>query len=612
MWACSSTACLDGSGSWCSKATTSSKKPCPNEQGFFVRIFGAMRNALLALFVLLVVSAGGQWTFTGNSTATWEQAIARYQELDRRHHGAQLFEIGEDDDGSPLHVFVISDGSGFTPDSIRAAGKSILWITNGIHPGEPDGVDASLLLAQALLESDQYMGLLAKTAVCIVPVYNVSGAKQRSATSRANQNGPAEYGFRGNARNLDLNRDFMKMDARNTWSLVEALGIMDPDVYFETHVSNGADHQYVMELLTTQKDKLNGGLSDFMTRTMIPELHAWMGRKGMLMCPYFETRGEIPEDGLFGFSDSPRYSSGYNALFDRIGILAESHMLKPYADRVNATFQLMLATLAVMDRHGTELMKRRADAKRFTASMTELGMNWRLDSTAWTKLPWKGFTAERVKSDVTGMDRIRYDHDRPTDAEVPWNDTYRAAVVKRKPKACIVPAAWREVVMRLKANGVRMRELARDTVLAMEQDSIGEMSTSRSPYEGHYLHSAIRTSTRRMRITVPKGAYFIPMGQATDRYVMEALEPEGDDSFFAWGFFDSALQQKEWFSDYVFEDIAAELLSKDPALMAALEARRASDPAFAADAWAQLVFVYQRSPYFEPGYRKYPVLRVHD
>ncbi len=569
-----------------------------------------MRILLVLLSSLLFLSLNGQWAFKGDSTVTWEQAIARYRELDRRHSGAQLFEIGEDDDGSPLHLFVISDGSGFTPDSIRAAGKSILWITNGIHPGEPDGIDASLLLAQALLESDQYMGLLVNTAVCIVPVYNVSGAKQRSATSRANQNGPAEYGFRGNARNLDLNRDFIKMDARNTWSLVESLGIMDPDVYFETHVSNGADHQYVMELLTTQKDKLNGGLSDFMTRTMIPELHAWMESKGMLMCPYFETRGEIPEDGLYGFSDGPRYSSGYNALFDRIGILSESHMLKPYADRVNATFQLMLATLAGMNEHGAELIKRRRDAKRFTANMTELGMNWRLDTAAWTTLHWKGYTPERTKSDVTGLERINYDHGRPTDAQVPWNDSYSAALVKRKPKAYIVAAAWREVVVRLKANEVDARELRNDTVLLVEQDSIAGFETVRAPYEGHYLHHGIHSVSKQIRIVVPKGSWLVPMGRPTDRYVMEALEPEGDDSFFAWGFFDSVLQQKEWFSDYVFEDLAAEWLMKNPQVKAALDAKRAADPAFAADSFAQLSFVYQRSPWFEPGFRKYPVLRV--
>ena len=564
---------------------------------------------LLAIFSSVGIHA--QWAFTGDTTATWEQAIARYQDLDRMHSGARLVEFGNDDDGSPLHLFVIADGSGFTPDSIRAAGKNILWITNDIHPGEPDGVDASLLFAQALLESDQLMGLTVHTAVCIVPMYNVSGAKRRGPFSRANQIGPQEYGFRGNARNLDLNRDFVKMDSRNTWSMEDALAIMDPDVYFETHVSDGADHQYVMELLTTQKDKLDGGLSAFMTGTMMPRLYEWMASRKILMCPYFEMEFETPEEGLVGFYDCPRYSTGFNALFDRIGILAESHMLKPYADRVNATFQLMLATLAAMNEHPEELRRARSAAKKNTASMHEIGLNWVLDTTHVEQLPWKGWAAEHKTSEVTGLPRIHYDHARPTDTMVPWRDKYNPSLIKRKPVGYIIPQAWAAaIVQRLKTNGVTVERLDRERSFTVEVDSIAEFKTGQQPYEGHYLHRDIRCSTRRTKHTAVAGDYLVRTGQVTDRLIIETLEPEGEDSYFAWGFFDSVLQQKEWFSDYVFEDIAADLLMTDPSLKAAFERRRASDPEFAKDAWAQLFFVYQRSPYFESSFRTYPVLRV--
>ena len=566
---------------------------------------------LFTLAVLPIVSAAAaQWTFTGDSSATWEQAIARYEELDRLYTGAQLLEIGNDDDGSPLHLFVLSDGSGATPDSIRAAGKNILWITNAIHPGEPDGVDASLLLAQALLDDDHYMGLLSNTAVCIVPFYNVSGAKRRGSFSRANQNGPRAYGFRGNARNLDLNRDFMKGDAENTRSLRRALAHWDPDVYFETHVSDGADHRYVMELLTTQQDKLDGGLSAFLTGTMIPRMEEWMDSRAIAMCPYFETIGEAPEEGLTAFYDSPRYSTGYNALFDRIGILSESHMLKPYADRVNATFQLQLATLAAMNEHAEALRKARQAAKRNSASMDELGMGWQVDTTQVEQLPWKGWAAAHRPSEVSGMPRLYYDHDRPIEQRVPWYGSYRSTVVRRKPIAYLVPVEWKAVAEALREQGVSMVRLREGQRLQVEVDSIGDFNTSKVPYEGHYLHSDVRFTSEKQVRMAHEGDYLIRTGQSADRLIMEALEPDAEDGFFAWGFFDSVLQQKEWFSDYVFEDMAADLLKKDAKLKAALDAKRAADPAFAKDAWAQLYFVYRNSPWFEPTYRRYPVMRV--
>lgn len=572
----------------------------------------AMRHRLLLLLAaaLLVQSASAQPVFQGNATVTWQEAIDRYARMGAAYAGAKLVTIGQDDGGQPIHLFILSDGSGHTPDSIRAAGKNILWITNGIHPGEPDGIDASLLLAQALLDSDQLMGLLVHTAVCIVPVYNVSGALNRGSTSRSSQNGPVAYGFRGNARNLDLNRDFMKLGSANARALVAALTAWDPDIYFETHVSDGADHQYIMALLATQKDKLAPPLAEYMSGVLVPGQYQWMGEKGLLMCPYFETGGKAPEQGLHGFYDSPRYSTGYNALFDRIGIVSESHVLKPYAERVNATLQLLLGTLAAMDRYPQVLREARASAKEWTRTQAAFGMNWRLDPDAVDSIPWKGYAATSDTSRVTGLPQLRYHRDRPTDVRVPWRDSYRPSLTVAKPKAYVVPGQWNEVIERLRLNGVAMEVLERDTVLLAEQDSIGHFTTVPMPYEGHYLHRDIQAERRLKELRLHAGDHLVPMGRATDRYVMEALECRAEDGFFAWNFFDAVLHQKEWFDSYVFEPMAERLLAHDPGLRNAFEAERLRDPAFAQDATAQLIWLYRRSPWMEPTWRRHPVLRL--
>ncbi|MBK8338848.1 MAG: hypothetical protein IPK99_01995 [Flavobacteriales bacterium] len=576
-----------------------------------MRLRKIQEGAFAIAFSLWSTAAAAQaWTFQGDTTPTWEQVIARYRTLDERHRGAKLFEIGKDDGGSPIHLFVISDGGVFGPDSLKARGKRVLFINNGIHPGEPDGIDASLLLAQALLESDQLMGLTVNTVVCIVPIYNVSGALVRDTTFRVDQNGPRAHGQRANARNLDLNRDLVKVDARNTQALVQVLRRWDPDIFIDTHVSNGADHQYVMELLTTHPAKLDPEVAAYMEGTLVPGLYKWMDRKKIPMCPYFETREDIPDSGLVAFFDTPRYTTGYTALFNTIGLMAESHMLKPYAHRVNATFQLLLGTLAVLDEHGQELSAARERAKTRTTQLKELPLRWTLDTTKVEQLPFKGYRAEQRPSAVTGLSRLYYDRTRPVDLEVPWMDTYTPNTVRTKPKAYLIPQAWREVSQRLALNGITFQRVERDTLLEVEVYRIGTMNTVREPFEGHYLHRAVTVQAERTTVTARAGDLLVPMGRATDRFVMQVLEPEAPDSYFAWGFFDSVLQQKEWFSDYVFEDVAAELLAKDPALKAALEARRAADPEFAQDAWAQLAFVFERSPYMERAYRRYPVCRV--
>ena len=565
---------------------------------------------LPASISLVQLFAQGPWTFNGDTTATWEQTIARYQELDRFHTGAHLIEIGKDDDGSPIHLFVITDGSPLDPKAIRAQGKSILWITNDIHPGEPDGVDASLMLAQALLEDDYLIGLTVHTVVCIVPMYNVSGARQRERPSRPDQDGPIEHGIRSNAKNLDLNRDFIKMDAENTHGMVRALADWDPDVYFETHVSDGADHQYVMELVMTQKDKLDPTLATFMTGTVVPGLYEWMDRKGQLMCPYFETVKDAPDSGLVEFHDAPRYSTGYNALFDRIGILAESHMLKPYADRVNATFQLMLATLAVMDQHPEELRTARTKAKEATSGSASFGLNWQLDTAHVEQLPFKGYAFSMTPSLVSGLPQVKYDRSRPMDLLVPWYGRYVPTLTVKKPQAYLVPRAWKEVVERLAGNGVLINDPMPWEVDSVEVAHVGTMEPARSPFEGHYVHRNVKCDWSRMRLEDAEPYVIVPMGYPTDRFVMSVLEPECSDSYFAWNFFDAILQQKEGFNDYSFDAMAADLLAKDEALRNAFHEKRANDPEFAADAWGQLNFIFQRSSWSEAAYRRYPVLRL--
>lgn len=570
-----------------------------------------VRGTFIVLILLTgAVQGGAQPVFTGGQGASWEEAISRYEELARMHSGAELFTIGSDDDGSPIHLFVISDGGPFDPAGIRATGRNILWITNGIHPGEPDGIDASLLLAQALLEDDHLMGLTVHTAVCIVPVYNVWGARQRSRPSRPEQNGPPVHGIRANARNLDLNRDFVKMDAMNTRALVGALQQWDPDIYFETHVSDGADHQYVMELLMTRKEKLDPGLAAFMTGVLEPALYQWMDRKGMAMCPYFEPLHETPEEGLAAFHDPPRYSTGFNALFDRIGILSESHMLKPYADRVNATCQLMLGTLAALDMNADVLRTARAEAKRATREASGFGSNHMLDTTRMEMIPWTGYEATHGPGAVGGQPMLLYRHERPTNTTVPWYDHYAASLHLAKPLAYLIPQAWKDVIGRLEHCGVEVVTLEKDTTLIVDVRRIEDHRTGTAPFEGHYVHRNVRCSIARDTVRAFQGDALVPMGRWTDRFALSVLEPEAEDSYFAWGFFDPILQRKEWFTPYAFEPIAAELLARDAALRSALEDRRRDDPAFNSDAWAQLLFIFDRSPWAEQGYLRYPAMRV--
>ncbi len=540
-------------------------------------------------------------------TATYTAALTYYENLAKTYPEAKLLSYGNTDFGKPLHVLVLSRDRVFDPSKIRKHDKRILLINNGIHPGEPEGVDASMMLARDLLKA----GKLPKDVViCIIPLYNIDGSFNRSGTSRANQNGPVAYGFRGNSKNLDLNRDFIKTDSKNSAAFQQLFNTWQPEIFVDTHTSNGADYQYVMTLIPTQKDKLNPILADYLTKTLVPDLYTGMEKMGYPMIPYVNSIGETPESGISGFIDPPRYSTGYTTLHNTIGFMPETHMLKSYDLRVDATYKLLQTYIQLVERDASIIgaNKRKADA--FVAAQKEFPLEWKLNKAEVNDLTFKGFEACQKTSTVSGADRLYYDRSKPyTKTIKEWNK-FEPALSVQKPVAYIIPKAWDRVIALLKLNNVKLKELKADQKIAVESYYIGDFKTGTRPYEGHYLHSGVKVNPVKQNLQYYTGDFVVYVDQPVNRYIVETLEPQATDSYFNWNFFDSILDMKEHYSAYVFEDTATSLLKNNPELKNKLEAKKASDTEFAKNAAAQLDFVYKNSDYYEKTHNRYPVARL--
>ncbi len=571
---------------------------------FFIRILP------LLLWIPYAVPAQVILKYDQNQTVTWQEAIDMYGWLDRQYEEALLVEAGETDAGRPLHLFIISTGLQFDPASVRAAGKTILFINNGIHPGEPCGIDASLKLASELLSGkDPYARFLEHTVVVIVPVLNVGGALNRGRYFRANQDGPVEHGFRANARNLDLNRDFIKLDSRNTRSLVGLLRQWEPDLFVDTHTSDGADYPYVITLIENHEQRLEPSQSGFMKETVLPFLYGAMEQTPYEMIPYVWSVGASPESGMVGFMDYPRYTTGYTALFNTLSFTVETHMLKPFKDRVLSTWHLLREALRFSSTHRAEIAEVKQTATEEKMERDSFVIRWEADSARYEWLRFRGYTARTEPSRVTGHPRLWYDRDDPWEQEIRYYKYFRPAVTVDVPEYYILPCAWQEVVERLRLNGVEMRELAGDTVMEVEVYFIGDYRTTGEPYNGHYWHSGTEVRREEQKIRFLAGDYVIPVRQKAIEYLVQTLEPHGYDSFFSWNFFDAILSRKEYFSPYIFEETAQKLLEEDQGLKREFDALKASDSAFNANPYLQLRYIYERSPWSEATYRRYPVCR---
>lgn len=548
----------------------------------------------------------------GNQTATWQECIGFHQRLAQAFpQWLQFEEAGRSDGGVPIHVGVFSPDGVFDPQAVKAQGRPVFFNNNGIHPGEPEGIDACMALLRDLCLQPARRAALGRTVLVYIPVYNVDGALNRQNTSRVNQNGPEAFGFRGNARHLDLNRDFIKADSLNTRTFARVFTRWDPDVMVDTHTSNGADYQHVVTLIATQPDKLGGRTGTHLREAMLPALYAGMAARGFPMCPYVNPLHEIPDDGIADFLDSPRFSTGYAALHHTIGFMPETHMLKPFDARYHGTRALVESALAYTVAHGDAIRAARAADRAAVAGGAPVALDWALDTQRSRPFRFSGFQAVRQPSRLGSYQRLRYDRAAPWQKDIAYFDRYAATASAKPPRAYLLPQAWHDVALRLEAHGVPMRRAVRAGQLPAQAHRVTRFEKRRVPFEGRHLHDLLEVQAEPLVATVAAGDWLVPLGGPYDRFIVEVLEPLGVDSFFRWGFFDSVLDKKEGFSDYVFEDEAERLLAAEPELRGRFEAWKTQHPELLGDPQAVLGFIFRSAQrYAEPEWRRCPVLSL--
>lgn len=547
---------------------------------------------------------------TGTETSTYQETNTFYKELAAAYPEISMLEMGETDSGFPLHLVVFNASKEFDFNKINDSKKIIILINNAIHPGEPDGVDASMMLLRDLVQDKNRILQLKNIIIAVIPIYNIGGALNRNSFSRANQNGPKEYGFRGNAQNFDLNRDFIKADTKNAKAFAEIFHLVNPDIFIDNHVSNGADYQYGITHLFTQHNNLGNDLGHFIENEMKPNIEVSLLKKDIIITPYVNVWRTTPEVGFSQFFDSPRYSTGYTTLFNTLGMMVETHMLKPYKQRVEESYSLLESVIDFTLEKGAEIKELRNNAVATILAKKTYPISFELDKNNYSTLQFKGYEGSYLDSKVTNGKRLFYDRTKPYTKPVKYFNNYIPSKEIQIPKGYLLKQGWWKVMERLKDNNIEYISFKKDTILTVEEQHIKDYKTSTKPFEGHYPHFNTTVSSEIKKVLFNKGDIYIPIQQNGVRYIIETLEAEATDSFFNWNFFDTVLEQKEHFSSYVFEDIAEKLLEENPDLRDSLNQKMKADKDFADNPEAQLDFVYKNSPYYENAHLKLPVYKV--
>ncbi|MDZ4668440.1 MAG: M14 family zinc carboxypeptidase [bacterium] len=574
----------------------------------FIKIGSA---SLLLLLFSIKLSAMAEpkfpkCTFNSNQTPTYAQMRQSYMQLDSASPYMKLTGIGHSDAGRKIELFIVNKQQDFVPTQTSGKRKMVWLIMNGIHPGESEGIDASILFLQAMAKNP--MLIPDGVTILVIPAYNVDGMGNRKTFTRANQNGPVQKGFRASANNYDLNRDFIKADSKTTFSFYKIFHAWCPQVFLDTHTSNGADYQYTMTLISTQKDKLGGPAADFLYQKMNPFLYRQMKAKSFEMAPYVNVFGNSPDAaGYEAFVESAKYSTGFAALFGTLGFVAETHMLKPYPNRVQATYALLQCFLQFCAQNSQELVRTKAAQVEWMQLQQVYSSNYVVQKSVNKNLLFNGYELEKLPSQLGNYERHSYNRKRAFQRTILYYDSCYPSFQCRVPKYFVVPQSWQKTIDRLAANGVEHTVVEDTRNFDGKAKYIQEIKYANSPSEGHFVHREVSCVTKPVQIELQAGDWIVPTHQMAIRYIMEVLSPEAWDGFFAWNFFDPILNEKEGFSDYAFEDEALQMLAQNPAFKQKFEDWKNANPDKIGNKYEVLGFLYHNSPYAEAEYRRFPV-----
>jgi murein tripeptide amidase MpaA len=554
------------------------------------------------------------------TTPSYDETMAWLRKLAAAAPELKMISLGKSPEGRDIWMVVASRDKNFTPDELRKSGKAIVLAQAGIHPGEIDGKDAGLMLLRDMTVRGTKRDLLEHANFLFVPIFNVDGHERSSKFGRVNQRGPEEVGWRTNSKNLNLNRDYAKIDTPEMEAMIRALNQWQPDLYVDIHVTDGADYQYDITFGFNGAGGHSPAIASWLERTFTPAVTNDLAAMGHIPGSTDAANWIDPFDlskGINAWLANPRYSNGYGDARHLPAVLVENHSLKPYDQRVLGTYVFLESTIRFTAKNEKTLRQAVETDRR--AKVATIPLSWDVDLAApvTDTIDYKAIESRTFPSAISGGLRIEFTG-KPVTTKIPYRRPHVTASVAR-PKAYWIPPAWSEVVQRLQLHGIQFERISqpRDvkvTMYRLESMRIQGIDESKraveepQPFEGRVQITAQPVAEPRTEHYVA-GSVRVPADQPLGDLVAVLLEPASPDSFLQWGFFDEIFQHTEYIEGYILEPMAERMLGSDPKLAEEFRQKLASDDAFRASSKERLRWFYSKTPFLDERWKLYPVGR---
>lgn len=551
----------------------------------------------------------------GKESDDYESTIRYCKMLEDKSDMVKLTFIGQSAQGRDIPLLIVNRNKIFDVPSIKNSSSTILMIQACIHPGEPDGKDAGLMLIRDIITKPELKPLADNVVILFLPILNPDGYENKSIYNRYFQNGPLYKGTRTSAQNLNLNRDFSKLDSPEIQHWQAMYHQWNPDFFIDCHVTDGADYQYTATYNFGIFGNMTPAVTNWAKNNYLNYITSEMEKDGNPISYYVEFKKmSDTRSGIISGIWGPMYSDEYVSVTNRPAFLIETHMYKDYYSRVTSTYEILRKSLIFLNQEGSDLKKLLKENDQYLSSEAfrkkpfSLAFELSKDSVM---IDFRGYNYQVTKSDLTGGEWHRFNNKKPVTYSIPFFNKPLPSVSCILPEAYIIPVEWADVIERTQLHGIKMHRLKNDLTINASISKLSNLTFETQPYEGRQRVQNFNIAEHEKEMKYLRGCAVVVTSQQMVQVIAHLLEAKGPVSYLSWGFFNTCFQVKERPENYIIEVVAREMVKENPRLLEELASLKKRNTSFASDQTAILDWFYNQSKYADKSLNEYPIGKIY-
>lgn len=485
-------------------------------------------------------------------TSSYADVINFLEAIKSKSEEVHLISMGKSLEGKDIPVAVLSRPKITTAEEAKASRKLIVYIQGNIHAGEVEGKESVLMLMRDILIGNK-KNLLDNQIILFAPIYNTdSNDKMEKGRRPSQEDSPLEVGIRENSEGLDLNRDGVKMEAFETIGLFKNIIVpWDPHLFVDLHTTNGTWHAWNLTWAPSYHYAGEKATYDYTLSTMLKSITESAKKKYNLnFGPYgdYDVREAWPPKNFYTYNHHPRYLVNQFSLRNRLAILSEAFAHERLYQRIYSTYSFVTEILEHTNSHAKEIQEvtKQADATTIQKILNEAGKSKKgvrfkmVELEKINDFPTYDYVAYTKPDGSKGFYRsgkiVHY-------TDVDYHAKFEAEVESTIPKGYVIPAAFIAVAENLKKHGIEVTVLSKSLTKEGEAFQIEELRISEPKFEGHFMARAYGKFISKKK-KFSKGDYLVELAQPLGNLAFYLLEPESDDGFVTWNFFDKYLEKQ--------------------------------------------------------------------